>query len=226
MLQRFRGSTLVFRQSSFVCLPVLSNHNQADDVEAERDEKQHEPERERGKRLRTIEFLIANQQRNDLDSDGRNGLKRVGRQLDARELDRAERKIVWMRFAPVAAAACLVLAISFTMREYYRNQAALVTDGADDESENGPPAMTSSPPRVTAPRVTEVQGGQFVPVSEGNYFRGAAGGAVVGDENGKPVRQWRLEFEDAWHWHDPESETNVRIFRPREEIIQVPVETD
>ena len=35
-----------------------------------------------------------------------------------------------------------------------------------------------------------------------------------------------VEYRDAYHWHDPETGTNIRFFKPRSEEVIVPLQTD
>lgn len=66
---------------------------------------------------------------------------------------------------------------------------------------------------------------QFIPVSSHGYLLNASSGGVVQTDEG-PRQRLNLEFEDAYHWHDPSSGTNVRLFRPRSEEVFVPLQTD
>jgi hypothetical protein len=54
------------RARSFVGLPVALHHPQRDDVEQQRNDEQHEAEREGRERLGAVELLIAGQQLDDL----------------------------------------------------------------------------------------------------------------------------------------------------------------
>src|SRR5260221_8408183 len=67
--------------ASLILLPVLAHDLEGDDVEQQRRDEQHEAERERGQRLRAVEFVVADQQRHDLHGHGRDGLERVEGEL-------------------------------------------------------------------------------------------------------------------------------------------------
>jgi hypothetical protein len=36
----------------------------------------------------------------------------------------------------------------------------------------------------------------------------------------------KLEYRDAYHWHDPETGTSIRYFQPRSEEVIIPLPTD
>lgn len=65
----------------------------------------------------------------------------------------------------------------------------------------------------------------FVPVSAQGYLVNAASGGVIETEQG-PRERLTVEYEDAYHWHDPNTGTNIRFFQPRNEEIIVPLQTD
>lgn len=73
--------------------------------------------------------------------------------------------------------------------------------------------------------VTSISPGQFQPVSSQGYLLDASSGGVVETENG-PGEIMQLQYRDAYHWHDPDTGTNIRFFQPREEEIVVPLIID
>lgn len=181
-------------------------------------------------------------------------LRDLGRRLDRAARDRRENRVVWVRFAPVAAAACVAVAGLFALqsrvtdsmirRDAAEKSADLVAREAGATSEGPAPVIfDQSPTAIDVPEPSTFlvptgggsgtvipfpsSGAGLVPVSSQGFLREARdGGIVTESEGGNPVREWQLEYEDAWHWVDPETETNIRIFRPREETIRVPVETN
>jgi hypothetical protein len=92
-------------------------------------------------------------------------------------------------------------------------------------------AGTASPAEEAVAAVAPVtvparEGGtQFVPVSAQGYLLNTSSGGVIQTDEG-PRQRLNLEFEDAYHWHDPASGTNVRLFQPRSEEVIVPLRTD
>ncbi len=163
--------------------------------------------------------------------------RRLGRELDALSENRRQDNLVWMRFAPLAAAACLVLAGAWLLQRQLVLQGA-ARDG-DTVAETAPTAapaasknaapVAAEPRRFVSPPPLEASGipaDRLVPVSSQQILREASPGGVIELPDQAPARELRLEYDDAWHWHDPETGTNVRVFRPREEVLLVPVETD
>src|SRR6187397_3292280 len=65
----------------FVLLTVFPDDVQREHVERERDEEQHQAERERGQSLGTVEFLVPDQQRDDLHGDRGHRLEWIRRQV-------------------------------------------------------------------------------------------------------------------------------------------------
>ena len=156
--------------------------------------------------------------------------RRLGRKLDTLSQNRQENQIVWMRFAPLAAAACLVLAGAWMIQRQLNSN--LVSRPADSVAENADPAAVTpttetervfvSPPPISS----GIPADRFVPVSSQQHLRQALQGDVVETPQSIPAREMKLEYDDSWHWLDPETQTNVRVFRPREEVVLVPIETD
>ncbi len=66
---------------------------------------------------------------------------------------------------------------------------------------------------------------RFVPVSTHGTILKTSSGGVVETEAG-PRERLNIEYQDAYHWHDPESGTNIRLFRPRSEEVIVPLPKD
>lgn len=83
---------------------------------------------------------------------------------------------------------------------------------------------TSSAPKKavvqteTSPAVPD----RFVPVSTHGTILKTSSGGLVETEAG-PRERLSIEYQDAYHWHDPESGTNIRFFRPRSEEVIVPL---
>ncbi|MCB1232069.1 MAG: hypothetical protein KDN19_17505 [Verrucomicrobiae bacterium] len=159
---------------------------------------------------------------------------RLGRELDQLTEDRRENRIIWVRFAPLAAAACLVLAGAWLFQRQLAQSSTASSSGngqqvaAETAPETTPPAPAPSQRFVSPPPLdsSSVPGDRLVPVSSQQILRQASQGDVVELPDQMPARELRLEYDDAWHWHDPETGTNIRVFRPREETLLVPIETD
>ncbi|MBL9151957.1 MAG: hypothetical protein JNK37_05720 [Verrucomicrobiales bacterium] len=153
--------------------------------------------------------------------------RRLGRRLDEMAAQRRESRQMWWRFAPVAAAACLTLAGLATLRHHLGTPAAtgaVAEAVADEPTATGPveaPAFVSPPPIQTG-----IPADHFVPVSSQEILRETTPGGVIELSDRLRAREVRVEYDRAWHWHDPATQTNVRVFTPREEVILVPIETD
>ena len=154
--------------------------------------------------------------------------RRMGHRLEALERNQAEDKVVWVRFAPVAAAACVVLTSAFLFRDHLLEQQKVAETGKGNEIDSATVPVVAPPapaPVFNDASPAPVRG--FQPVSEATIFQGATDAGIIrvggGDE---AVRRVRLQGENARHLYDPSTETNLRIFSPVEEDILVPVETD
>lgn len=88
-----------------------------------------------------------------------------------------------------------------------------------------PSPSTASPVALNQGAAAETLGGSFVPVSSHGFLMNTSSGGVIQTEEG-PRERLNLEYRDAYHWHDPASGTNFRIFQPRSEELIVPLQTD
>ncbi|MDF1823569.1 MAG: hypothetical protein P1U68_02945 [Verrucomicrobiales bacterium] len=79
---------------------------------------------------------------------------------------------------------------------------------------------------VSAPATSStLESSQFVPVSAQGFLINSSSGGVIETEEG-PRERLSLEYQDAYHWHDPETGTSIRYFEPRNEEIIIPLATD
>lgn len=148
--------------------------------------------------------------------------RRMERQLEALATRRRDARKMWWRFAPVAAAAAVTLAGIALVRHQITGAQPETVAASPAGSETAAEARFVPPP----PIVTGIPAEHFVPVSSQEFLRQTREGGVVELPDRVRAREIRVEYDDAWHWHDPATQTNVRIFRPREEIFLVPIETD
>ena len=91
------------------------------------------------------------------------------------------------------------------------------------------PAQTAASEAVQteslAERAEPVRKSPLQPVSvHGTVLRTTSGG-IVETESG-PQERLSIEYGDGFHWHDPDSGTNIRLFRPRTEEVVVPLSND
>jgi hypothetical protein len=151
--------------------------------------------------------------------------RRLSRHLDSLASQRRESRRIWWRVAPLAAAACVTLFAGLHWKRQLISAAAdsrVVQAPVEDPAAVSPRSFVSPPPVKTG-----IPAENFVPVSSQEFLRQTRPGEVIetGDSR-MPAREIRVEYDDAWHWHDPDTRTNIRIFRPREEVILVPIGTD
>tara|TARA_R110000850_G_scaffold16207_12_gene50782 strand:+ start:150 stop:674 length:525 start_codon:yes stop_codon:yes gene_type:complete len=66
---------------------------------------------------------------------------------------------------------------------------------------------------------------RLVPVSAHGYVVNTSSNGVIHTKDG-PREQMNVNYEDAYHWHDPKTGTNIRVFTPRNEQIIVPLQVD
>lgn len=121
-------------------------------------------------------------------------------------------KTHWKRLIPILAAACVMLAgyvyVNFRDHSPQETSTDSLVAGVDEEV---PVQMTSGENR-------------FEPVSSQGYLIKASSGGIIPSDEG-PLEEMNLEYRDAYHWRDPSTGTNLRIFTPRQEKIIIPAET-
>ena len=189
------------------------------------DDSSHPNDDEKFNELAEIERSLGVLKPSELKSDFLRELER-----DQRNMHRTQTagpgKIVMVRFIPLMAAACLVLVgcLAFQMGAFR----------SDPAPTNSVVANSTAPENIVPPEDEYLidglppRGGDgFQPVSAQGIIRNAsAGGAVQLDESGRLVREMSLEVEDVYHFHNPETKTNIRFYSPREVIIMMPVEAE
>ena len=78
---------------------------------------------------------------------------------------------------------------------------------------------------ATTPVTSPLTQPEYVPVSAHGYLLKTSSAGVIQTEEG-PRQRLNFQYEDAYHWHDPASGTNIRFFQPRSEEVIVPLQTD
>jgi len=160
--------------------------------------------------------------------------RRLGRELENLAETRSENRQIWMRFAPLAAAACVMLAGAWMVQRQLAGDHAQTETEAEVATVDAKPEASAAEPEpepgtvfVSPPPISSgIPADRFVPVSTQEILRQASPGGVVELSDEVSARELRLQYDQAWHWRDPKTRTNVRIFRPHEEILLVPIETD
>lgn len=138
----------------------------------------------------------------------------------------------WKRLIPLALAGCLAFAcyVAFQYRPVFQGEKTTTARAAETPVARGSSAADTPRPGAASPPPARssqagVPSGSFQPVSAQGYLVDSESGGVVETENG-PRERMNLEFRDAYHWHDPRTGTNIRLFRPRNEEVVVPLQTD
>lgn len=166
----------------------------------------HEPDRE-------LEALLRKLEPSQLGRDRIETLHRAGR-IAVAECAHDPTRIHWRRVVPLTLAGCLAM---FAYAAYH---AAPVMNGTVDMA-----ATETSSPAVATPVPVSSATDRFIPISSQGYVLNASSGGVVQTDEG-PRERVTVEFEDAYHWHDPATGTNIRFFQPRNEEFSVPLRTD
>lgn len=120
----------------------------------------------------------------------------------------------WHRLIPLALVGALGM-LAYASFQYEAQVAAPVDEAVVEAATSvRPPSMVSS-----------LETGSFQPVSAQGYLINSSSGGLIETEEG--LREKRnLEYRDAYHWHDPETGTSIRYFRPRSEEVIIPLQTD
>ncbi len=136
--------------------------------------------------------------------------KRVTESVD----NQRNTRVHWKRLIPLSIAAALVMVSYFSFRF-----------GDDINKQIVESASNKSPATKTSFAGDEAETSRIVPVSAEGFLIRASSGGIIESENGL-VEELNLEYQDAYHWHDPATNTNIRFFAPRQERVLVPVITD
>lgn len=130
-------------------------------------------------------------------------------------------RIQWSRVIPLMLV-CTVAAFGFALFRYGDRLSEARRAAPDpDLAEVGMPTRSDA---------TELPGpaepaSRFVPVSSHGTILNTSSGGLVETDAG-PRQRLNIEYQDAYHWHDPESGTNIRFFRPHREEVIVPLPAD
>lgn len=137
------------------------------------------------------------------------------------ELDQSPARMQWSRVIPLTLVCTVVMFVYALYRYGDRLGEARQTGAAPHLADA--PAKETSPVRES-PGIS-LPGPSFVPVSSHGTIVNTSSGGLIETEYG-PRQRLNIEYNDAYHWHDPESGTNIRFFRPRSEEVIVPLPTD
>ncbi len=163
-----------------------------------------------------LEALLRRLAPNPLDVGLVSELNRERERL-AYERELSPVRIQWGRVLPLTLV-CTIVMFGFALHRY--------GDRLRDRAGQPAPDSLATAPTATEPAFPTTDAGpHFVPVSAHGTIVNASSGGVIETEEG-PRQRLNVEYRDAFHWHDPDSGTNIRFFRPRTEEIIVPLPTD
>ncbi len=131
--------------------------------------------------------------------------------------------IQWRKVIPLTAVCCAAMFVLGYLKIRERLPATAEVSGGADL-----PAMTLSDVPTAPPAVGGGSDGavdRFLPVSAQGYLLESSSGGVISTPDG-PREKMNVKFGDAYHWHDPETGTNIRFFQPRSEEFVVPLRTN
>lgn len=135
----------------------------------------------------------------------------------AADRDRRPAPLHWGRVIPFVLV-CTMASFGFALFRYGERLRTASTPTALVETASHPDRMTAH----ASPG--ESADSRLLPVSSHGIVVNASSDGVVETEEG-PRERLRIDYGDAYHWHDPESGTNVRFFQPRSEEVDVPLRT-
>jgi len=134
------------------------------------------------------------------------------RELELFEMARSQSptQMQWGRLVPLMLVCTVVMFGAALFR--YGDRLRGTNDSVPKDA-----IVQTEPPAVIPDR--------FVPVSTHGTILKTSSGGLIETEAG-PRERLNIEYQDAYHWHDPESGTNIRFFRPRSEEVIVPLPKD
>lgn len=127
-------------------------------------------------------------------------------------------RMQWSRVIPLTLV-CTVVMFGFAL---YRYGDRLVEARRAAPSAEAAVAVASDTAVAPGDAGLRSPGPRFVPVSSHGTIVETSSRGLVETESG-PSERLNVEYRDAYHWHDPESGTNIRFFRPRTEEVIVPL---
>lgn len=169
----------------------------------------------------TLESLLKRLEPSKMDLRVRDSLLREQRIL-AMDRSNDPSRIQWSKVLPLTLACCVAMVLygSYRYGNVFSDDAETVDTVAEQRT---PVEIDSSPPSPPASPGARVGG--FLPVSSQEFLINSSSEGVVETEDG-PREKMNLEFRDAYHWHDPNTGTNIRYFQPRKEQVIIPLRTD
>ena len=141
-------------------------------------------------------------------------------QITALDAEHGPRHIHWRKVIHLAAACCIATLGYIALRYGPSLQREVPTNLAVETGLREVAPIESKMESFTGPSAED-----FLPVSAQGYLINSSSKGVIKTDEGLRERM-SVEYRDAYHWHDPETGTNVRFFKPRSEEVIVPLQTD
>ena len=176
-----------------------------------------------------LESLLKRLKPSPLDVGQMDGLCR-GYERVATAQANAPRRIQWKRLIPLVAACGLVMCavalyqFGFRFTRGIPAEQAPPTLASPSSLTREKPDATPVPTDPTNSLTSDTLSHRFIPISSRGVLINSSSQGVIETKNGLREKL-HLEFEDTYHWHDPGTGTNVRIFSPRSEELTVPLES-
>ena len=176
-----------------------------------------------------LESLLRRLQPSPLDVGQMDDLSREYERVATAQAN-APGRIQWKRLIPLVAACGLVMCAVAFYQFGFRFTRGIPAEQAPPNLAS-PSSLTTEktdatpfPTDPTNSLTSDTISRRFVPVSSRGVLINSSSQGVIETENGLREKL-HLEFEDTYHWHDPGTGTNIRIFSPRSEELTVPLES-
>ncbi len=140
--------------------------------------------------------------------------------ITALDAEHDPRHIHWRRVILLAAACCIATLGYIPLRYGPSLQREVPTNLAAETGVREVAPIESEMESFAGPSAED-----FLPVSAQGYLINSSSKGVIETEEG-PRERISVEYRDAYHWHDPETGTNIRFFKPRSEEVIVPLRAD
>lgn len=176
-----------------------------------------------------LESLLKRLKPSPLDVGQMDGLCR-GYERVATAQANAPGRIQWKRLIPLVAACGLVMCAVALHQFGYRFTRGIPAEKAPPTLASPSSLTTEKPDATPVPTdptnslTNDTLSHRFIPVSSRGVLINSSSQGVIETKNGLREKL-HLEFEDTYHWHDPGTGTNIRIFSPRSEELTVPLES-
>ncbi len=177
-----------------------------------------------------LESLLKRLQPTPLDFDQMNGLSREYERVATVKAN-SPTHVQWKRLIPLVSACGLIMCAIALYQIGFKFTRGIPEDQNPPTLASPAVLVTEIPAEQARPAVpalpidsltSDTLSDRFVPVSSRGYLLNTSSHGVVETAYG-PRERLQLEYEDSYHWHDPNTGTNIRIYTPRSEEMIVPL---